>query len=213
MNFFSPDSKFAQVMTAVGEMMLLNICWIISSLPLVTMGAANIAMYTVMGRRLRGEGAGTIVPFFRAWRSNLKLGVLFWIPQVLITCSLGSIFFLPLPTFLKVVAGILLTLVTLVFSIIYPQIARFRNRWFAYLRNGLILTISKFGWALLNVLLLLLPVILFLLAPVDFLRFGFIWMLFGFSLLFYLSAKILQNVLQPLETLSETRKPSVTITY
>lgn len=213
MNFFSPDSKFAQVMTAVGEMMLLNVCWLVASLPLVTMGAANIAMYTLMGRRLRGEGSGTIIPFFKAWLSNLKPGVLFWIPQVLITCSLGAIFFLPLPAFLKLVAGILLALVTLVFSIIYPQVARFRNRWFAYLRNGLILLISKFGWVLLNMLLLLLPVILFLLAPVDFLRFGFIWMLFGFSLLFYLSAKIMQNVLQPLESLSESRKPSVTITY
>ena len=213
MNFFSPDSKFAQVMTAVGEMMLLNVCWLVASLPLVTMGTANIAMYTLMGRRLRGEGSGTIIPFFKAWLSNLKPGVLFWIPQVLITCSLGTIFFLPLPTFPKLVAGILLALVTLVFSIIYPQVARFRNRWFAYLRNGLILLISKFGWVLLNMLLLLLPVILFLLAPVDFLRFGFIWMLFGFSLLFYLSAKIMQNVLQPLEFLSESRKPSVTITY
>lgn len=213
MNFFSPDSKFAQVMTAVGEMMLLNVCWLVASLPLITIGAANIAMYTLMGRRLRGEGSGTIIPFFKAWLSNLKPGVLFWIPQVLITCSLGAIFFLPLPTFLKLVAGILLALVTLVFSIIYPQVARFRNRWFAYLRNGLILLISKFGWVLLNMLLLLLPVILFLLAPVDFLRFGFIWMLFGFSLLFYLSAKIMQNVLQPLESLSESRKPSVTITY
>lgn len=213
MNFFSPDSKFAQVMTAVGEMMLLNVCWILASLPLVTVGAANIAMYTVMGRRLRGEGAGTVIPFFKAWLSNLKPGILFWIPQVLVSCSLGSIFFLPLPVFLKVVAGILLALVTLVFSIIYPQIARYRNRWFAYLRNALILLISKFGWAVPNCLLLLLPILLFLLMPVDFLRFGFIWILFGFSALFYLSARIMRKVLQPLEELSESRKPAVTITY
>lgn len=206
MKFFSPDSKFAQIMTAVGEMMLLNACWILASLPLVTMGAANIAIYTVLGRRLRGEGAGTIVPFFKAWLSNLKMGILFWIPQVVVTCSLGSILFLPLPTFLKVIAGILLVLVTLVFSIIYPQIARFRNRWFAYLKNALILLISKFGWAVLNCLLLLSPAIVFLLAPVEFLRWGFIWILFGCSGLFYLSARIIRKVLLPLEDLSAERK-------
>ena len=213
MNFLSPDSKFAQVMTAVGEMMLLNLCWILASLPLFTVGAATIAMYTVLGRRLRGEGAGTIVPFFKAWRSSLKAGIPFWTAQVLVTCSLVSIFVLPLPTFLKVVAAILLTLVTLVFSIIYPQTARFRNRWFDSLKNALILLISKFGWAALNVLLFLLPTLLFLLAPVDFLRFGFIWMLFGFSGLFYLSARIVRKVLQPLEELSEVQKSSVKITY
>ena len=212
MNFLSPDSKFAQVMTTVGEMMLLNLCFLLGSLPLVTVGASNIAMYTVMGRRLRGEGSGTIIPFFQAWRSNLKPGILFWMSQVLITCSLGSIFFLPLPTFLKVVAGILLILVMLVFSLLYPQIARFRNRWFAYLRNGLILLVTKFGWTLLNCLVLLSPVLVFLLVPMEFLQWGFIWLLFGFSLLFYLSARILQKVLQPLEELSES-KPSVKITY
>ena len=65
MNFFSPHSKFAQIMTAVGEMMLLNLCWIVGSLPLITIGASNAAMYAVMGHRLRSEGSGTVVPFFR----------------------------------------------------------------------------------------------------------------------------------------------------
>lgn len=202
MKFFSLDSKFTQLMTSFGEMMLLNLCWIIGSLPLVTVGAANAAMYTVMGRRLREEGSGTIVPFFRAWWSNLKLGTLSWILQVAVSVSLGMILFLPMPRFLMVVAVILLVLVWLVFSVIYPQIARFRNRWFDYLRNSVILLISRPGWVVLNLLLFLVPVILFLLAPVEFLRVGFVWILFGFSLLFFLSAKIMRKVLDPLENMA-----------
>lgn len=204
MNLFSPDSKFTQVMTIVGEMMLLNLCWILASLPLVTIGAANTAMYTVMGRRLRDEGNGTIVPFFKAWWRNLKMSTGFWLAQVFVTVSLGLIFFLPLPGFLKVVAGVLLVLVTLVFSVIYPQIARFRNRWFACLRNAVILLILRLGWVLLNGLVLLLPVFLFLLVPMEFLQFGFIWILVGFSGLFWLSAKLMLKVLEPLEALSGT---------
>lgn len=206
MNFFAPDSKFTQVMTSVGEMMLLNFCWIIASLPLITIGATNTAMYTVMGRRLRGEGSGTIVPFFKAWWSNLKMGTLFWVAQVFVSISLGMILFLPLPGVLKVIAAVLLVLVTLLFSIIYPQIARYRNRWFAYLRNAVILLVLKLGWVVLNLLLFLLPVILFLLAPAEFLQFGFIWILFGFSVLFFVSAEITQKILQPMEELSDGRK-------
>jgi len=205
MQFFSPDSKFAKTMTAFGEMMLLNMCWILASLPLVTLGAANIAMYTVMGRRLREEGSGTIVPFFKVWWKNLKMGIPLWIAQLLISCSLGLIPALPLPGFLKVLAVVLLILVTLVFSILYPQVARFRNRWFAYLRNALILLIYKPGWVALNLVLFLTPAGLYLIAPVEFLQLGFIWILFGFSLLFFLSAEIMQKILQPLEDLS-TRK-------
>ena len=205
MKFFSPDSQFAQVMTSVGEMMLLNLCWIIASLPLITIGAANTAMYTVMGRRLRGEGSGTIRPFFKAWCANLKMSTLFWIPQVFVTASLGMILVLPLPGLLKVLAVVLLILVTLVFSVIYPQIARFRNRWFAYLRNAIILLVLKLGQVLQNLLVFLVPVLLFLLAPMEFLQFGFIWILFGFSGLFYLSAEFMQKILLPLEELSEQK--------
>ena len=202
MKFFSPDSKFAQVMTSVGEMMLLNLCYLLASLPLVTLGAANVAMYTVMGRRLRGEGSGTIVPFFKAWWSNLGMGLFFWLVQLFVTVSLGMFFFLPFSGFLKVVAAILLILVNLVFSLIYPQIARFRNRRFAYLRNAVILLVTRLKWVLANLVLFLIPVGWFLIAPMEFLQFGFVWILFGFSGIFYLSAKLMQKALQPLEDLS-----------
>jgi len=206
MNFFSPDSKFSQVMTSVGEMMLLNLCWIVGSLPLVTVGASNAAMYTVMGRRLRQEGSGTIVPFFKAWKSNLKMGILFWLAQVFVSVSLGMSLFLPLPLFFRIIAGFFLLLATLLFSIIYPQIARFHNRPFAYLRNAVILLVLKLGQVLLNLLVFLSPLLVFLLLPAEFLRLGFIWILFGFSLLFYLSAKIAQKILQPMESQTVTRR-------
>ncbi len=206
MKFFAPDSKFTQIMTSFGEMMILNLCWMIGSLPLVTVGAANAAMYTVMGRRLREEGSGTIVPFFKAWWSNLKMGTLFWIAQVYVTVSLGMVLFMVVPGFLKAVAAIVLILVSLLFSLIYPQVARFRNRWLAYVKNAVILLVTKLGWVVLNLLLFLAPVIVFLLAPVDFLQFGFIWILFGFSMLFFLSAEIMQNILQPLEEVASSRK-------
>lgn len=203
MKFFSIDSRFYKFMMSVGEMMLLNLCWIIGSLPLLTAGAANIAMYTIMGRRLRGEDNGTVIPFFKAWKSSLKQGVLFWLAQVLMSAGLALYFFLPLPAAFKIIAGLVLVLVTLVFSILYPMIARFRNRWFASVKNALILLAAKPGWALLNLLLILLPVALLALAPVEFLRFGFIWLLFGFSGIFYLSAMVMRKILLPMENMHQ----------
>jgi len=202
MKFLSIDSKIYKIMMPIGEMMILNICFILGCLPLVTIGAANTAMYTVMLRRLRDEGSGTVVPFFKAWWSNLKVSTLFWLVQAFMTISLSMTFFLPLHVAFKIIAGIVLTLVTLVFSIIYPQIARFRNRNFVYLRNALILLVLRLGKVLKNFLVILSPVILFLLVPVEFLRFGFIWIVFGFSALFYFSAQAIQPVLEPLEELA-----------
>jgi len=206
MKFFSPDSKFAQVMTSIGEMMMLNLCWIIASIPIITIGASNIAMYTVMRRRLRKESSGTMVPLLSLRRRrNIKQGIAFWLAQLLISASLGLSMFLTLPTFFKVISLIVLILVSLTFSIIYPQIARFRNNWFAYLKNALVLLIPKLGWALLNMLMFLIPVGVFLVSPPFFLRLGWVWILFGFSVLFYLSSIIMQKVLKPMEDLSSHR--------
>lgn len=206
MKFFSIDSKFYKFMMPIGEMMILNVCWILGCLPLVTIGAANAAMYTVMRQRVLNEGSGTIVPFFKAWCSNLKQGSLFWLVQVFMTVSLGMILFMTLPLFLKIIAGVLLVLVTLVFSLIYPQLARFRNRWFPYVRNAVILLVLRLKWVLLNLLVILIPLIAFLLMPMEFLRFGFIWIVIGVSAVFHLSAKVMLKVLEPLEELAEKRR-------
>ena len=205
MRFFSIESKFYKFMMPVGEMMILNACWILASLPVITIGAANTAMYAVMGQRLRKESKGTVGPFFRAFWSNLLPATPFWLAQVLITFSLCLFFFLTLPVFLKVIAAVLLVLVTAVFSILYPQIARFKNRWFPYLRNAIILLVTRLRWVLENLLLILAPVLLFLLVPMEFLQFGFVWLLIGFSGMFYFSAQIMQDVLKPLEELSVKR--------
>jgi len=202
MRFFDPNSKFAQVMTSVGEMMLLNLCWIVACLPLITVGAANVAMYTIMGRRLRNEDSGTVVPFFRAFLSNLKMGTLFWLGQAFVTVSMGMTLFLPIPGFLKVIAAILLILVTTLLSLVYPQIARFRNRWIPYLRNAVILLVLKLRWVLGNLLLILSPVLLFLLAPPLFFVSGVFWLFLGCSVIFYQSAKLMVKILEPLEELA-----------
>lgn len=199
MQLFRPDSKWMEALNAFGEMMLLNLCWIIGSLPLVTIGAASTAMYAVMGQRLRGEGSGIFAAFFHAWWRDLLPATAFWLVQILVSASLASSFFLPLPTFFKILSGFFLVLVSLIYPLLYAQLARFRNRWFSYLKNTVILLITKPGWALLNLLIFLAPGIFFLLFPVDFLQYSFIWILFGFSALFYGSAVIMRRILQPLE--------------
>lgn len=199
MSVFDIDSKPMQTLNSIGEMMILNVCWLIGSLPIVTIGASCTAMYTVMGRRLRHEGSGTAGPFFRAWLENLRSSTGFWILQALCSVSLVLMFLLSAQSVVRGVLVTLLVLINLVFSLTYPQIARYENRWFSYLRNAVILFLPKLGWIVLNLLVLLAPVLLFLAAPVTFVQYSILWLLFGFSAQFYLSAKLQQRILLPLE--------------
>lgn len=208
MKLFDPDSKITQLLSALGDMMLLNLCWLIVSLPLVTIGASSTAMYAVLGRRMRGEGGAVVPAFFRALRENWKAATQFWLAQAAITGGLAVLLLTAVRRFevWGTTAGVLiwgstalLIIVTAVCSLIYPQIARFENSWQGYIRNALILSAVKAGWLAVSLILFALPVLLLVSMPGLFLRTGFLWPLVGISALFWCSTRLLRHALAPLE--------------
>ena len=58
--FFSLDSKFMQVMSRVADLIILNVIYLVTCLPVVTIGAAGTAMYTVCFR-LGTDREGSLV--------------------------------------------------------------------------------------------------------------------------------------------------------
>jgi len=69
--FFSFDSPLMQSLATVADYMLLNILFLICSIPIVTMGAAKTALYRVMFDMLEEKG-NTFKRFFKAFASELK---------------------------------------------------------------------------------------------------------------------------------------------
>ena len=49
-SLFSPDSLFYRTMSRVADLMLLNLCFLFTSIPIITIGASYTAMYTVIFR-------------------------------------------------------------------------------------------------------------------------------------------------------------------
>lgn len=205
MGLFSRDSKFVCWMEAVADLILLNLCWLAACIPVVSAGAATAAVYAVLGRRLRGEGSGTVAPFWRAFRANLKTGTLCWLLELAAAGVLGASIWItawsagPLMALARwaSVAGLLL--LTAAGSLVYPQIARYRNSFWQYWKNAALLAAAHLGWVLLDLVLLLLPLLLFLFVPEFFFRVGILWFLIGFSGLFFLSALIMRRIFAPFE--------------
>lgn len=205
MGLFSRDSKFMQWMETVADLILLNLCWLAACLPVVTAGAATAAIYAVLGSRLRGEGSGTVRPFWRAFRANFKAGTLCWLLQLAAMGLLGfnvwiaawnDGWFLALSRWVSLL-GLVLTMA--VGSLIYPQIPRYQNSLRQYLKNAALLTAAHPGWVLLGLFLLMVPLLLFLVLPELFFRTGIIWIIIGFSALFFLSAVIMRRIFSPFE--------------
>lgn len=87
---FSINSKFYQIMSKIADMMILSILWIITSLPLLTIGTASTALYYCTVKVIREDQGSLVKEYFRAFKSNFKQS--FFISLIAATlCVLGTL--------------------------------------------------------------------------------------------------------------------------
>ena len=87
-SFFSPDSKFMQTMSRLADLVVLNLLFLVSCVPLFTIGAASTAMYTVCFQLGTEKESGIFRTYFRSFRENFKQStILFLILALLPACA------------------------------------------------------------------------------------------------------------------------------
>lgn len=93
-SLFDPNSAFFRGMERVWTLVVLNVLWVLCSLPVVTIGPSTAALYQVLGKVIQGEDSHTARKFFAAWRENFKCALLVWLPMlaVLVLCGFDLYF-------------------------------------------------------------------------------------------------------------------------
>lgn len=77
---FDMDSPLMNGLGKIFDCILLSLCWISASLPIITMGAACGALYRTVYRCIRRDEGYPMKVFWQTWRKNLKPGILVWLP-------------------------------------------------------------------------------------------------------------------------------------
>ena len=93
MKFFRYDSGFWSVTGKIFDLMVLNVLWFLTSLPIVTMGAASAALSSVTMRMARGEEPPLLRSYFSAFAANWKRATE---GALLLVCLLGMQYVFPL---------------------------------------------------------------------------------------------------------------------
>lgn len=190
-------------LSLICDLIILNLLFIVCSIPIVTMGAAAVACYSSILRILRGEPLGMVFgAFFRDFRGTLKKGILGWLVELVCLALIAGDFVFAViysepDNIFFVIFASLMTVVVLFSAVwFYPLMARFENKLSAYFKNSLLMSFAQFPRTLLAFLVQL----LFLAIPYLFFNWfailGWFWLLFGFSLPMYWTAKILRKSLQ-----------------
>lgn len=77
-NFLSPDSKFMQELRNLTDAIWINILMIVTSIPVITIGAAITAAHDASRRALQGEAGGVTANYFKAFRTNFVKSTVLW---------------------------------------------------------------------------------------------------------------------------------------
>lgn len=201
-SFLSPNSQFMQVISRITDLAILNVLYLLTCLPVFTIGAANSAMYTLCFRMVHNRDAGIFKSYFRAFLDNFKQSTLVWL--LLLFIGLPAFFYFDSVyamegsiRYLFVLFFTILVLTLFTGSYVFPLISQFQNGTGAMLKNALILSITHLPQTLCVTVINLLPLGILLVNMDLFLQVSYLWMVLYFSAAAYVNAAILFKVLKP----------------
>ena len=208
-NIFRPDSPLMRFMMLITNLIILNVLWLLCCIPVITAGAATVAMHSVLLGYLEGKDDAVLKPFFRGFRENFKLVTPLWLVNFLIGAVMAAeIFYLSVgdtALWLKILFGVLLFLYAAATSYLYPLLARYQTTRKAAVFNSFALTLRHLLSSVCVVTLNALPVVLLVGFPGVFWKSVLVWTLTGFSLIAYLSLKILLPIFKRYDPSSEEK--------
>ncbi len=145
MKKLSIEHPFFDFMGSLGDWMILNVLFVLTSLPVITAGASLTAIYKVALRRVRKESRYAAREYFQAFREEWKESTRLWL---MFLCTGGILLFdvlygKNLPGILNIAIGCLVVLWCFVFTYAFPLQARFRNSMKNTLANALFLALRN----------------------------------------------------------------------
>lgn len=183
MGKLSIDNPFFEFMGKLGDWILLNVLFILTSLPVITIGMSITALYRVVLRRRRGESRYVTREYFQAfkdeWKKSMELGLLFLLTGGLLVFDI--LFAGNLSFYLNTAIGILIVVWCFIFSYTFALHARFENTLPNILKNALYLSVKNFPVTLLMVVLNAIPILGFILGEFWFALLMPVYMTAGFS--------------------------------
>lgn len=199
---FDPESPFGRGMEKVWQLIILNVLWLVCSLPVITLGAASTALHAVLFALLRREDDRIVRRFFAAFRENWKRATAAWLvllPAIAL-CLFDWRFATLMDSFLwKLLAVAGFQIVGLICTFLFALIARYDNTVRNHLRNALLLGVGNLPRLLLVWLVWSGPILLTVWSAEALHLMILLWLMVGYSGLSFAGLGILRPVFDRLD--------------
>lgn len=194
---------FVNTLNFLGDIVILNLLFLVCSVPIITIGASATACYAGVCRTLQKRETGLVYKaFFADFRAAFRQSTAAWLLELLVVAILaGDLWFAieysePDNKFFLVFAILVGAGVLMASLWFYPLVARFQNKLGAQIKNAFLLAFAQFPRTLLALIMWVVMLALPLLIYPVYLYLGWLWLLAGFSLPMYWTVKLFRKTLQ-----------------
>ena len=199
--YVSQDAGVVALLADFADIVIANFLWIITSIPIFTLGASTAALYSVLRTPGETQYAGSIFKkYFIAFAKNFKKTTLILLvlllPAVFVANNLCVLVFGLLED--SMVGYILCCLSIVLFFFlwvyVFPLAATFENNVFKTICNALMLSAAHFPTTLAILILCAIPVLVLVFFTNFFFKTIIIWLFLIFALIAKANAFLLERV-------------------
>ena len=153
---FNLDSPFMQFMNRVADLMWLNILFVISCIPVITVGPAITAMFYITLKMVRNEESYITKGYFKSFKQNFIQGTVIWLIAILAGGLLLLDYFIisgrmgvnvgnpSIISVMQVLLIVVLIFYLFTFTFVFPLLSKFDNSIKNTIKNAFIMSIRHF---------------------------------------------------------------------
>ena len=198
-NLFNIDSPLMHFLGKVADLMILNLLFLITCVPIFTIGASLTALHYVTLRMVSDEDSAVSRDYLRSFKQNFRQATIIWL--ILITFALlitydirlvwnGAGYVNTVMKILSIIASVALVMVILY---VFAILAKFHNSVKGTIRNAVAISLSAFPRTLSMFMLVAASVALTFYTEAT-VRWGLLfWLTFGFSAVAYFNSFLLKK--------------------
>jgi len=191
------EANNPSIVTKLVDLMILNFVFIISCLPIITIGASLTALYSVALKMADPKKDYFLLrDFIKSFKENFlqsttAMGVLLLLVAIF-AVFINLINLIDEPTlFITMPFLVIVALFGLVAMYLFTLIAYFENRLAGHLKNALIISFHQMAK---SIVLYLIALMIIVIIPLFIWQGWFWWLLISFSLTAYLQSLILRKI-------------------
>lgn len=208
--FFSDSNPVIRGLTKLADLMWLNALFIITSLPLFTIGAAASALYYESMCVVQGEEAYITRDFFKAFKNNFKYATIVWIVSAFLLLLFGYTFYILGKSDLSYahiamgILGVPIILICFMLLYVFPIMSRFENTLMNTVINALLISLAQFPKTILMLAFSAVPILLVLSS----LNWFPLLILGGFAIVAYVNGSFMNKIFEKIQNKENDRQES-----